>query len=124
MKKKLVVAIGIIVLIIGGILVINHLKNDDSQWLVGSWESSDSELSSTLDITSTNSDEITLAIDDQEAMQLSRVNKNTSEALVYKSSDGTTYKFIKVSDTKLKFILTAKEGLLGQTDALIYNRVK
>lgn len=123
MKKKLVVAMGIIVLITGGILAIINLKSDnDSGWLVGNWQSSDSELSSTLDITSTKSNEISLTIDDQQTMKLRRVNKNTDEALVYKASDGTTYKFIKVSNAKLKFILTAKEGLIGQTNALDYNK--
>lgn len=123
MKKKLVVAMGIIVLITGGILAIINLKSDnDSGWLVGNWQSSDSELSSTLDITSTKSNEISLTIDDQQTMKLRRVNKNTNEALVYKASDGTTYKFIKVSNAKLKFILTAKEGLIGQTNALVYNK--
>ncbi|MGM0240203.1 hypothetical protein [Enterococcus sp. AZ103] len=123
MKKKLVVAMGVIVLITGGILTIINLKSDnDSGWLVGNWESSDSELSSTLDITSTKSNEISLTIDDQQTMKLRRVNKNTDEALVYKDSDGTTYKFIKVSNAKLKFILTAKKGLIGQTNALVYNK--
>ncbi|MBV7389461.1 hypothetical protein KUA55_02125 [Enterococcus sp. ALS3] len=123
MKKKLVVAMGIIVLITGGILAIINLKSDnDSGWLVGNWQSPDSELNSTLDITSTKSNEISLTIDDQQTMKLRRVNKNTDEALVYKDSDGTTYKFIKVSNAKLKFILTAKEGLIGQTNALVYNK--
>lgn len=88
--------------------------------MTGKWESQD-DYQTTMTLMKTN-DALTYQVDDQK-LTLTQVNQGTKDTLVYKDSSGATYKFIKKAKQEPYFVFTAKEGLVGKTNRIVYKKV-
>lgn len=88
--------------------------------MTGKWESQDN-YQTTMTLTKTT-DTLTYQVDNQK-LTLTQVNQGAKDTSVYKDSSGATYKFIKKTKQELYFVFTAKEGLVGKTNRIVYKKV-
>ncbi|MBS7578362.1 MULTISPECIES: hypothetical protein [unclassified Enterococcus] len=101
----------------------NLQGNHETDWLSGSWQAKAAEDGQPFQIEILNNNQINFQTDGT-SVKLTRLNQNSETAFVYQDSAGGKYKFIKLAKKQLKFVFTAKKGLLGTTNAIVYQKVE